>query len=69
MNKNITKFSASEALFAFCGWLTSRDESLTMGASHNAVPTVDAIDAFMLKYKLDDVRDGWDDLIVRGDDG
>ena len=63
MNKEITEFSASEALFAFCGWLTSRDESLTMGESHNVVPAVEAINEFMKKYKLNDIRDVWVDLI------
>lgn len=50
---------ASEALFGFAGWLTSRDEAITMGATHHAGPAADAVKEFCDANELESPRPGW----------
>jgi hypothetical protein len=57
-------FNASEALFAFVGWLSVRDENVTIGKGNDCAPLVPLIGQFIDKYKLSDLRDGWENNIV-----
>lgn len=59
----MNEWNAREALYAFCGWLTSRDEATVMGAVHPAGPAAERIDEFAKKYGLAEVREGWHNLI------
>jgi len=52
--------NASEALYGFAGWLTSRDEVIVMSARDNAAPAAEAVAEFMKVNNLPDVRDGWE---------
>lgn len=46
------------ALFDFLGYLTSRDEALTLSGHHHAMPAVDALSAWAATRGLDlDVAD------------
>lgn len=49
--------SASEALFGFVGWLTSRDEEVMMSGHHE--PRVDLIDTFCQANDLPEPRRDW----------
>ena len=40
------KLNASEALYGFMGWLTSRKEKVEFGANCDASPAVNLIEAF-----------------------
>ncbi|KKN06103.1 hypothetical protein LCGC14_1080620 [marine sediment metagenome] len=51
--------TASEALYGFGGWLTSRDEPITMSGHHNAGIVADLIDIFCKTNKLEEPRDNW----------
>ncbi|MCK5643669.1 MAG: hypothetical protein KAJ19_22910 [Gammaproteobacteria bacterium] len=53
------KIIASEALFGFMGWLTSRDEVLTVSATHHAAPAAEVVQAFIDANDLDGPRENW----------
>ncbi len=51
------ELTATETLYGFCGWLTSRDESVTMGATHECGTVVDLIKRYMDANNLPDVTE------------
>lgn len=53
------KLSASEALFGFCSWLTTRNSITEIGASKECGPIVDLITQFMKENRLTKPREGW----------
>ena len=54
------ELNASEALFAFCGWLTSRQKPVILSAKHDAAVVVELIKAFEVKQALSPCRPDWD---------
>jgi len=54
------KMSASEAIFGFAAWLTTRENMTVMSSAHNCVPVMDRIKEFCDTNKLPDPRDGWE---------
>jgi len=56
--------SASEALFAFCGWLTGRREVTTMSAAHECSCVAELIQEFINRHNLENPRNGWEDNII-----
>ncbi len=54
------KISASEALFAFCSWLTSREEKTVMSSKDDAAGIADLIGEFCKKNKLNPPSENWD---------
>lgn len=58
----------SEALFGFGGWLTTREEEITMSGHHNASPVADAIAEFCKVNDLDEPRDNWTDYLTHPPD-
>ena len=58
------KLTASEAIYGFCGWLTTRSESITMSASNDAAPVADLIRQFVEQNKLEVPRDGWENNLT-----
>lgn len=55
---------ASEAIYAFAGWLTCRPGTLILGATHNAAPAADLVGEFCQQQGLADPRPGWEHNIV-----
>ena len=54
------KLTATEALYGFMGWLTSRDESLTLSGRHDASVAADLVAQFVKENDLGDVsREDW----------
>src|SRR3972149_6674436 len=51
--------SASEALYAFCAWLTSRKEVVTLSDNHDAGAIVELIAVFCKVNDLTEPHDGW----------
>ncbi len=58
------RLSASEALYGFMGWLTTRQEVMSAGASHECAPVADAIKEFCDANDLAQPRDGWEKNFV-----
>jgi len=56
--------NGSEALYGFCGWLTSRDEKTTMSATDDSAKVADLIGKFRKVNKLEEPRDGWDNELT-----
>jgi hypothetical protein len=52
--------NASEALLAFCGWLTLHDEEMVLSAHSDCAPIVEKIKAFCEFNKLSEPRPGWE---------
>lgn len=50
------KLTASEAIYGFVAWLTTRDEITTMGADHDCTPLPPLIDEFCKAHDLADPR-------------
>jgi hypothetical protein len=60
--------NATEALFGFMGWLTSRKKrSGPFSGSQGASEAVDLITAFMKANNLDPVREGWNKVLKHPD--
>lgn len=59
------KLSASEALFGFCGWLTTREKITTMASNQDAAPIVELIKIFCEANNLTDPDDNWTDKLIR----
>jgi len=54
------EMNASEALYGFMGWLTSRDEiTPEFSASRDASVAAQLVDEFCKENKLTAPRDGW----------
>ena len=49
------KLTATEALYGFAGWLTSRDEAVTLSRHHDAAIVADLVAEFIKANDLGDV--------------
>ena len=58
------KLSASEALYGFCGWLTSQEELTQMSASHDSGVIAEKIALFVKENKLDEPREKWEKNLI-----
>jgi hypothetical protein len=58
--------SASESLWGFVGWLTSRREPITLSATHNAAMVVQLVRAFCQRHELPEPREEWALLLKDG---
>jgi hypothetical protein len=58
------KLTASEAIFGFCGWLTTRSEITRMGSSENCTGIPDLIAQFIWENDLNLPRDGWENNLI-----
>lgn len=57
--KELNEMTASEALFGFCGWLTSRKERTILSSGDNASDIVQLLEKFITTNKLTEPRDDW----------
>ena len=53
-----TEWSPSEAIYAFAGWLTTREEPVTFSATDSAVLPAELVDEFCKRYELPEPREG-----------
>lgn len=60
--------TASEALFGFAGWLTTRDEQTIMSARDDARPIAMLVKRFGEENKLTPPREGWSRLLKHPSD-
>ena len=61
MKKEMT---GSEAIYGFCGWLTTRKEKIVMSSKHDAAPIADLIEQFCNINELNEPRNNWSDYLV-----
>ena len=62
------KLTASEALFGFMGWLTSREEvTPEFSSKHDASEAANLVAEFCEKNDLDDPRSGWENNLTHPD--
>jgi len=59
----VLPLSASEALFGFAAWLTTREDAVTFTANHDAAIAAELVSEFCSLHALADPRDGWDLLL------
>lgn len=57
---NLANMSASEAVYAFAGWLTTREEPTVLSAGHDAAPVAELIRQFCEANNLTPPRAGWE---------
>ena len=62
MNKN--ELSGSEAIFGFCGWLTTRKDKTIMSSKDECSVIADLIDQFCKENNLTEPRDKWEDRLT-----
>lgn len=55
----MSELSASEAIYAFAGWLSSREEGVLVGAAHDCSPLAKAVEDFCQEKGLAEPRPGW----------
>lgn len=60
----MAELTASEALYGFCGWLTTREEVTKMGHNEDCVPVADRIKEFCESNRLSDPRGDFGGRIV-----
>jgi len=54
------KLTASEAVYGFCEWLTTREEKTTMSAKHDIAIIADLVSKFCADNNLEAPRDHWE---------
>lgn len=60
----MSKLNASEALYGFAAWLTTRYEPTTLGAKHDCAPVVDRIVEFIEANDLPPLSATWPNNLV-----
>lgn len=58
------ELTGSEAIYGFCGWLTSREEKTIMSSSDDAAVIADLIDEFCKANDLSDPNNEWEKILV-----
>ena len=69
MAKETNELSASEALYGFCAWLTTRKEKTVMSATDDAAPIPPLIAAFCKVNKLRKPRENWHNGLIHPKEG
>jgi len=62
--KDINEMSGAEAIYGFCGWLTTRDEKTIMGSKHDCAVIADLIDEFCKANDLSEPVDHWEKNLI-----
>lgn len=58
------ELTASEALFGFSAWLSTRQEKTVFSSSSNCAPIAELIKDFLNSNQLSEPRKGWENLLV-----
>ncbi len=58
-----TPLTGSESVFGFAAWLTTREQDITLGATHDAAPVADLCEEFCRTNDLADPRDNWGEIL------
>lgn len=60
---------ASEALFGFAGWITTRDEEVIASAKHDAAVWANLVDTFIRENNLENPRNCWENNLIHPSGG
>ena len=55
---------ASEALYGFAGWITTRDKEIVASAHHDSAIWAKLVDEFIKTNNLDKPRDRWEENLT-----
>ena len=58
------KLNASEAIYGFCGWLTTRKEETKMGSKNDCAIIAELANEFCKENKLEEPRNGWENILI-----
>lgn len=58
------EMNASEAVYGFAAWLTTRKEVTTMGANNDCALVAELVAEFIKVNELPKVRDGWEENLT-----
>jgi len=58
------KLTASEALYGFAGWITTREKTMIASAYHDAAIWAELVDMYIEENKLEQPRDGWENNLI-----
>lgn len=61
----MNELSASEALYAFAGWLTSRPQQTIMSNTDDAPHVAELVGEFCRSQALAEPREGWEKALKR----
>ena len=64
VDDEIKGLTASEAIYGFCGWLTSRKEQTVMSCTDDAGVVAERINEFCLANKLIEPKGDWNKSII-----
>ncbi len=64
LKQSLSNMSASEALFGFAGWITTRNTEVVASAHHDAGVWAQLVVQFCYENKLTDPREGWENNLV-----
>lgn len=56
--------NASEALFSFVGWLTTRDKPVILSAHHTAGVPAELVGLFIKENSLPELREDWNHVLI-----
>lgn len=59
MSEQKDALTASEALYGFAGWLTSREKKITMSSTNDAAAVAALVKIFCVANALADPREEW----------
>lgn len=62
------RWTPSEAINAFCGWLTVQETPVILGAQNEVGPVIEAIQKFCNAYGFPAPRGGWEKAVKPIDD-
>ena len=57
------KLNASEALYGFMAWLTTREDQVTLSRHNDSATAADLVSKFCELNDFEPAREGWQDLI------
>ena len=64
ISSSLKTLNASEAIYGFCGWLTTRKEKTIMSSRNDAAPIAELIKEFCKANKLKEPRDNWEKNLI-----
>jgi hypothetical protein len=62
------KLTASEAVYGFCGWITTRSVAVTAGDTHDCAAWANLVKEFCEANDLNEPADGWHENLVHPSD-
>lgn len=58
-----SELNGAEAIYGFCGWLTTRENPITMSRLHEANEVIELVDLYVKANNLTEPRDGWENKL------